>query len=259
MFAPYFLEIIYQDENIIAVNKPAGVNVHPDEHHKSGALIQELAEKFPEIKEVGDNYLRPGVVHRLDKDTSGILIVARNQDAFYYLKSQFKERKIKKTYLALVYDKLGKRAHEKGIIDLALGRSAKTPILRVAKGKTRGKLKEAITEYKIIRYFNFKNCGKTLFPQGKLSSSQFTLVEVYPKTGRTHQIRAHFKAIGHPIVCDRLYGGKQYFCPFGLKRHFLHAFSLEFTNLDGARLKLEADLAEDLQKMLQNLKECDKK
>lgn len=246
------MNIIYQDKDIIAVKKPAGINVHSDEHYKSETLIQALAKKFPEIKNVGDDPKRPGVVHRLDKDTSGILIVARNQKSFEYLKEQFKERKIKKTYLVLVYGKLGKRAGERGVIDLAIARSAKTPILRIALApqsriKTKGKLKKAVTEYKVINYLH-----------NPTTQVIFTLLEVYPQTGRTHQIRVHLKSIGYPVVCDKLYAGKKYFCPSNLKRHFLHAYSLEFTDLNSVRLKLEAGLPNDLQKTLQNLQKYDK-
>lgn len=251
------VEIIYQDKDIIAVNKPAGIVVHPDEYYKSGTLIQLLAEKFPEIKNVGDTPSRPGVVHRLDKDTSGILLVARNNKAFEYLKKQFaaaaesfgglqQERKIRKTYLALVWGKLGKKVGEKGIINLPIARSAKTPILRVARGKTRGELKEAATEYKIIKYLS-----DTTYPINP--KKKFTFVKVYPKTGRTHQIRTHFKAVGNPVLCDKLYAQKLE-CPFGLTRHFLHAYSLEFTTPSGTGLRLEAELPDDLKNFLNKLK-----
>ena len=246
-FTPYFLKIIYEDNDIIVVNKPAGVNVHSDSHHLFGTLIQEIVKNFPEIKNVVDDQIRPGVVHRLDKETSGVLIIARNQKSFEYLKKQFQERKIKKTYLALIYGKLGKRAGERGVIDLPIARSEKTPILRVARGKTRGELKEALTEYKIVKYFY--NLGNPI--------PDFTLVEVYPKTGRTHQIRAHFKAIGHPVVCDKLYSPKNS-CPNDLNRHFLHAYSLEFNLPSGSRIKLEAELPDDLRKVLQKLSQYDK-
>jgi len=164
-----------------------------------------------------------------------------------YKKGFLKREKIKKTYLALIYGKLGKRAGERGVIDLPIARSEKTPILRVARGKTRGELKEALTEYKIVKYFY--KLGNPI--------PDFTLVEVYPKTGRTHQIRAHFKAIGHPVVCDKLYSPKNS-CPNDLNRHFLHAYSLEFNLPSGSRIKLEAELPDDLRKVLQKLSQYDK-
>lgn len=231
------VSIIYEDDDILAVNKPAGLLVHgPD------SLVDWLVKNYPEIKNVGDEpELRPGIVHRLDKDTSGILLVAKNQKAFEYLKSQFQNRKIKKRYIALVY---GELKVESGIIDLAIGKSKKDFRKKIAGKKMIGKIREAITEYKVIKKF-----------------SNYTLLEVFPKTGRTHQIRAHLKAIGHPIVCDKLYGTKKTICPFGLDRQFLHASSLEL-NLpagkadlpSGARIKLEADLPEDLDRVLKELR-----
>lgn len=230
----HIVSIIYEDEDILAVNKPAGLLVHgPD------SLVDWLVKNYPQIKNVGDpstgsgQDLRPGIVHRLDKDTSGILLVAKNQKAFEYLKKQFQERKIKKKYIALVEGEIKK---DKGIIDLAIGKSKKDFRKKVAGGKMAGKTREAITEYKVVKRF-----------------PGYTFLEVFPKTGRTHQIRAHFKAIGHPVVCDKLYGPKKLICPFGLNRHFLHASSLEFKLPSGSVIKLEADLPEDLKNFLDML------
>jgi len=239
------VQIIYEDDDIIAVNKPAGLLVHPAENSKSEArnpkqftLVDWLVKNYPEIKNVGDSSTgsgqeRPGIVHRLDKDTSGVLLVAKNQKSFEYLKSQFKEKKIKKTYLALMQ---GQLKEKNGIIDLPIGKSKKDFRKKVAQVKTAGKTREAVTEYRVIKKFR-----------------NYTLAEVSPKTGRTHQIRVHLKAIGYPVVCDKLYGPKKQECPFGLTRHFLHASSLELTLPNGARIKLEADLPDDLQNVLNML------
>lgn len=229
------IEIIYEDHDLLAINKPAGLVVHPDARHKKETLIDKIMEIRPEIKKVGEDSRRPGVVHRLDKDTSGVLLVAKNQETFNYLKKQFQERKIIKKYLALV---VGEVRQKKGEINLAIGRGKKNPLKRETLGKTRGRLREALTYYKILKKFN-----------------GYTLLEVQPKTGRTHQIRTHLKAIGHPLTCDQLYAGKLYQCPAGLKRHFLHAFSLELTLPTGSRLKLEADLPNDLQDVLRKLEQ----
>ena len=227
--------IIYQDNDIIAVNKPAGVAVHKGIAEKGETLADWLAEKFPEIKNVGDEpELRPGIVHRLDKDTSGVLVAARNQKSFEFLKKQFQSRSIIKKYLALVE---GNLKTDKGVIDLPIGRSQSDFRKKLASGNARGELREAVTEYKVLEKF-----------------PAYTLIEVYPKTGRTHQIRVHFKAIGHPVVCDSLYGGKRMTCPLGLKRHFLHANFLEFVSPSGSMLKLEADLPEDLAEVLEGLR-----
>lgn len=240
------IKIIYEDEDILAVNKPAGLVVHGAENIKEKTLVDWLVEKYPEIINVGERPAfgearpdlsgRPGIVHRLDKDTSGVLLVAKNQWAFEFLKEGFKNRIIKKKYIALVH---GKLKVEKGIIDLAIGKSKTDFRKKVAGGNQPaggGILREAITEYKVLKRF-----------------SEYTLVEVFPKTGRTHQIRVHFKAISYPVVCDKLYGGKKQKCPLGLNRHFLHANSLEFSLLNGSRIKIEADLSQDLQNALDML------
>ena len=138
---------------------------------------------------------------------------------------------------------------DKGAIDLPIGRSQSDFRKKLAFSVAKGELREAVTEYKVLERFNV---GHSVFNTNKTDS--YTLVEAYPKTGRTHQIRVHFKAIGHPIVCDSLYGGKRMTCPFGLKRHFLHSNFLEFDSPSGARLKLEAGLPEDLSEVLEGLR-----
>lgn len=198
-------QIIYEDKDLIALNKPPGVNFD--------WVLSEKPELIP--------------VHRLDKDTSGIILFAKNAGVAEYLKNLFQNHKIQKTYLVMV---VGNVKNDRGVIDLPIGRSRKTPLKRVAVGNKRGKIREAVTKYKVTQRFN-----------------DFTLVEAYPQTGRTHQIRSHFAAIGHPVACDKLYSGKRFICPAGLKRQFLHASALEFTLPGGSRLRLEADLPEDLE------------
>ena len=254
------LSIIYQDSDIVVVNKPAGISVHKGVAERGETLADWLAEKFPEMKKVGDEpELRPGIVHRLDKETSGVLVAAKNQKAFEYLKNQFsahslklskegrdlayggQKREVVKKYLALVEGELKNNLPTgqagNGVIALPIGRSKSDFRKKLASDNAKGELREAVTEYKVLEKF-----------------PKHTLVEAYPKTGRTHQIRVHFKAIGHPVVCDHLYGGKRMTCPFGLARHFLHANFLEFVSPSGARLKLEADLPEDLEKVLAGLR-----
>ncbi|MEK7555601.1 MAG: RluA family pseudouridine synthase [Patescibacteria group bacterium] len=226
-------KIIYEDKNFLAVNKPAGLLVHPAGNPKfkilnpkQFTLADWLVKKYPEIKTVGDEpKIRPGIVHRLDKDTSGVILIARNQDYFNYLKKLFQERKIKKTYLALVWGKLEPKT---GIIKKPISLKTGTIKRTVWKG---GLTKEAITEYKVKKYF-------------KKDGQDFSFVEVFPKTGRTHQIRIHLASIGHPIVGDALYGHKEN--PFGLARQFLHAESVEFNTDDGKRIKIEAELPKEL-------------
>ncbi len=246
------IQIIYEDNDIIAVNKPAGVLVHEacNMKHESkkvssfkfqvSSIVDWLIKKYPEIKNVGEDKSRPGIVHRLDKDTSGVLLIAKNQKTFEYLKEQFKNRKIKKTYLALIY---GSLKNNEGVIESAIAKSKKDFRKKAVHGELAGKIREAVTEYKVIKHLMLKNKKHQML-------DSYTLVEAYPKTGRTHQIRVHFQSIGHPVVCDKLYGPKKQECHFGLSRHFLHAVSLEFDLPSGGRIKIEADLPEDLQNVL---------
>lgn len=203
------IPIIYEDNDIIAVNKPAGIEA------------RKVAEHFP----------RAQLAHRLDRDTSGVLLLAKNERAHEYLKRLFQERKIKKTYFALVE---GIVKEKNGAIDLPIGRSPRHPSRRVAGESLRGKTREARTVWRVKKYF---------------PSDQYTLLELSPESGRTHQIRVHLKAIGHPVVCDKLYLAKR-LCPEGLARQFLHAFALEFKTEKGSTMRLEADMPEDLQKVI---------
>ncbi|MEK7634486.1 MAG: RluA family pseudouridine synthase [Patescibacteria group bacterium] len=243
------INVIYKDNNFLAINKPAGVLVHQinlkpkTQNLKSEfILVDWLLEKYPEIKNVGDApEIRPGIVHRLDKDTSGIIIVALNQEYFDYLKSLFQNHQIKKEYLALVY---GKLKSKKGVINKPIALKSGTTKRTIWKGKME---KEAITEYEALKEFKYKISDK------KNKEEYFSLIKVMPKTGRTHQIRIHLSSIGHPIVGDSLYGPKKNV--LNLNRQFLHAKSLEFSLSDGHRMKIEADLPEDLKNVLSGLTE----
>jgi 23S rRNA pseudouridine1911/1915/1917 synthase len=229
------IKVIYEDADIIVVTKPAGVVVHHDERHSSGTVVDWALESYPEIVGVGDRE-RPGIVHRLDKDTSGVLLIARNQFMYEHLKKLFHEGAVKKTYTALV---VGNVKKESGIIDAAIARSTKHFEKRVVGGK-QGRAREAVTEYKVREHISS-------------SDGEFTLLDVFPKTGRTHQIRSHLAHSGHPVVCDALYGGKRYACPAGLGRQFLHASIIEFATPDNARMRFEAPLEDDLARGLEML------
>ncbi|KKR65172.1 MAG: Pseudouridylate synthase RluA [Parcubacteria group bacterium GW2011_GWF1_40_5] len=211
------MEIIYEDDNILAINKPAGVVVHRDSHHESGTLVDEILEKYPEIKGVGDDSERPGIVHRLDKDTSGIILIAKNQLAFEFLKKQFQERKIEKYYRVLV---VGEVKDREGIIDLPIGRSFVNPTKRVARGKMRGKIREARTKYGVLNKFE-----------------GFTYLEASPKTGRTHQIRSHFAAIDHPVVCVLLQLNFAYPPEFQKRRVIVSSLKLKYPRICGKYCK----------------------
>ena len=236
------IEVIYKDNDLLVVNKPAGLLTHPIKVSSSQPPIKQktladwLINNYPEIKAVGDDpETRPGIVHRLDKDTSGVLLVARNQKTFDYLKNLFQTGQVKKTYLALVWGKVQPKSGQiKKPIGLKSGSIKRTTWLNKAK-----MVKEAVTEYKVKNYFR-----------------NFSLLEVWPLTGRTHQIRIHLNSIGYPVAGDLLYGKKP--MPPKLKRQFLHAESAEFNLPDGGRLKIAADLPPDLKSFLESIEPEDR-
>lgn len=221
------MDIIYEDENILAINKPADLLVHPVREVNSKSEARNSKQQTI-IEQITTDYPEAELAHRLDKETSGVLLIARNHEIYEFLKEQFKNRKVKKTYTALVK---GNVKNSTGIIN--------TPIKRFTKER------DAVTEYKVLENFLSASGGK-----------DYTLLQVSPKTGRTHQIRIHLKSIGHPVVCDKLYT-KKLDCVGNLKRHFLHASAIELTGPDGVRIKIEADLSKDLQEALTMLKERD--
>lgn len=242
------IRVIYETDDFLILNKPAGIAVHK-KHAKDPAytVADWLVEKYPEVKNVGDpapsqddangarDPLRPGIVHRLDKDTSGVMLVAKTQKAFLYFKKLFKERRVEKEYLALVY---GTPKNQSGTITAPLGKLGTRQTTQI-KGKTDLKERDAITEYRVLKTYGAP-------PNG------YSLIEVRPKTGRTHQIRVHLKSIGTPIVCDPLYASKLP-CPAKLGRLFLHAQRLSFTTPDGQALMVEADPPPELQNFLNTL------
>jgi len=205
------IKIIYQDENVIVVDKPAGLSVHPSQPEEKDTLINFLIYKFPEILNVHDDLaevkLRPGIVHRLDKDTSGVMVVARNMKAFRELKKLFKEHKIEKKYLALVY---GKMREKSGVISKPIARAGNYRKQVIAGRKTKTKIREAVTFYKVLKEFD-----------------NHSLLEVVPKTGRMHQIRIHLFSIGHPVVGDKLYKLRR-IKAIQAPRQMLHATSIKF-------------------------------
>lgn len=220
-------EIIYTDENLIVINKPPGLSIHGGISIKEPTLSDFLLKKFPEIKKVGDDPVRPGIVHRLDKNTSGVMVVARNQQSFTTLKGLFKERRVEKIYWAII---CGIPAQSRGVISLPIGRLVKNPFKRgVENGRSRIRSqREALTEYKILKQKN-----------------NYSLAELKPQTGRMHQLRVHLKAMGHPVACDKLYGGKNVCCPEGAGRQLLHARSLIFSFPEGKKFHFESDPPED--------------
>lgn len=224
------LEIIYEDKNFLVINKPAGLLVHPTPGQKEKTLVNQLLYYFPALKDVGEDKMRPGLVHRLDRDVSGLMVIAKNQTAFLALKKQFQTRKIKKEYLALVYGRVNR---EEGVIDFPMARSKAG--LFVARPKNQ-EGEEAITHYKVIKYL--KN---------------YTLLQIRTLTGRTHQIRVHLKALGYPIVGDQLYKNRKLKEKIKLERIFLHATFLGFFDLEDKWREFKKEMPSELEKVMGEL------
>ncbi|MEK7064959.1 MAG: RNA pseudouridine synthase [Patescibacteria group bacterium] len=237
------IKIIEEAVDYIIVDKPAGVLTHPTQAGEKDTLINILLKKYRGIKKVGDSPERPGIVHRLDKEASGLLVIARTQEMFEHLKKQFQDRTIEKEYIALVYGKMFK---EHGVIDFAIDRGKegrmvsrpKTDLLSVAKVGAAQPGKEAITEY-----FLEKTIGR------------FSLLRVKIHTGRMHQIRAHMFAFNHPVVGDTLYLNRKLVKKNQpkLDRLFLHSAKLCFVDLKGEKKCFESQMPEELNDYLKKL------
>jgi len=221
------LTIVYQDGDLIVVDKPAGLTVHPAPGHPSGTLVNALLAACPDLQGISGT-LRPGIVHRLDKDTSGLLVVAKNDRAMRSLQSQLTERSVHKTYLALVH---GVPKPREGQIEAPIGRSTRNRKKMAVVDNGR----ESTTRYRV----------REELPGG------LALLEVEPVTGRTHQIRVHLAAIGHPVFGDPLYGRTSEL----LGRQFLHAWKLAFRMPVGGReVEFESPLPPDLRVVLERLR-----
>jgi 23S rRNA pseudouridine1911/1915/1917 synthase len=222
------LDIVYEDEYLLVVNKPAGMVVHPAARIVSGTLVNALLAHCPQVADVGGPD-RAGIVHRLDRETSGLIVVAKNSETHAALQRQFKRRLVRKTYVALVEGQVQPR---EGIIEVPIGRDPKDRT-RMAVSRTG---RPAVTQYRVVEVF-----------------PQYTLLEVRPHTGRTHQIRVHLAWLGYPVVGDRVYGRRrQTLLP---DRHFLHARELAFTHpVTGEKLVLSAPLPPELTALLNQLR-----
>lgn len=222
------VEVIYEDKDIIVVNKPKGLVVHPANGNPDGTLVNAImAICKGSLSGIGGE-IRPGIVHRLDKDTSGLLIIAKNDQAHINMSKQIKDRQVKKIYIALVK---GRTKEEEATINMPIGRSTKDR----KKMAVRKDGKEAITHFKVLRRYN-----------------NYTLLEVKIDTGRTHQIRVHMAEIGHPVVGDMVYSnGKN---EFGIQGQMLHAKSLDFKHpITGKQMHLEAELPDYFKEVLGKL------
>lgn len=232
------IPILYEDDDILVINKPAGLIVHSDGRTHEPTVVDWLLHTHPEIKGVGENQEadRSGLVHRLDRETSGVMVVAKNQQAFEFLKKQFQGRTVEKIYHAFVY---GKVKQDEGVIDRPIARSKRGGATWSATRGKKGQEREAITEYKVL---------KRLLAE-EASCEDYSLVELRPLTGRTHQLRVHLKAINYPVVCDKLYAPSRGYA-LGFNRLALHARSLTLALPNGKDIKIEAPYPEDFEKAL---------
>lgn len=273
------IKILYEDEYILALDKPCGLLVHPaksanadrgaspaksanadcgagsDSISKEKTLTDWILQNYPELKDVGEEQIlqngevinRPGIVHRLDKDTSGVILVAKTKEAHQFLKEQFQARKVEKIYHAVVSGKFGEDKLE-GVIDKPIGRSASDFRKWSAEYGAKGELREAVTGYKVL--------AQGLFTPRSLGEVG-AYVEARPKTGRTHQIRVHLKSIGHPVIGDKVYGGKN--LESGIQnqgteikkpnRLMLHAVSIKLELPSGTHIKVESALPEEFEEI----------
>ncbi|MCB0175693.1 MAG: RluA family pseudouridine synthase [Anaerolineae bacterium] len=220
------LDIVFEDADLIVVNKPAGLVVHPAHGHTSGTLVNALLARYPDLAEMSkpgtESTTRPGIVHRLDQDTSGLIVIARTPDALRHLQRQFKARTVDKIYLALVH---GQPEAPEGVIDVPLGRDPR----HRQKFAPRADGKPARTHFKVLEFY-----------------VDYSLLEIGLETGRTHQIRVHLAWLGCPVVGDTVYGRRRN--RLGLERHFLHAWRLSFRHpRTNEPLQFEAPLDETLQ------------
>jgi 23S rRNA pseudouridine1911/1915/1917 synthase len=234
------IEILYKDKDLLVLNKPAGLITHPDGRTKESSLSEWLLKKYPKVKGVGENLHyedgrdieKYGIVHRLDRETSGAIVVALNQETFLFLKEQFQNREVRKKYNLFVWGELKK---DESKIDREIGRSGSDTRRWSAERGAKGLKRDALTLYKVLWR------GKGI-----------SFVEAEPKTGRTHQIRVHFKAIGYPVVCDSLYAPNRG-CALGFGRTALHSRYIEFKKPDGEILKIEVPYPPDFVKAVKNL------
>ena len=221
----------HEDDDVIVVAKPAGLVVHPGAGHPSGTLVNGLLARYPELRDVGDPH-RPGIVHRLDRDTSGLLAVARTPDAYDGLVAALAEHAVTRDYLALVW---GHPDAPRGVIDAPIGRSVRRPTRMAVREGGRS----ARTAYEVRDTF---------------ADPPLALVECSLETGRTHQIRVHLQAIGHPVVGDAVYGGSRE--RFAIARPFLHATTLAFAHpIDGHAVRVVEPLPSDLDAVLARLRD----
>lgn len=235
------IKILFEDDNYLIIDKPSGVMAHSDGRAGVLGVTDWLAQKYPALENIGgevevqhgEPVKRWGLAHRIDRETSGVLVVAKNQAAFDDLQEKFQTRKVKKVYRAFVY---GRVTVDHQVVESPIGRS-KTDFRRWSTGTdTRGVMREAATEYRVVH-----------------KTDEVTFVEVMPKTGRTHQIRVHLRSIGNPIVCDDVYAPLRKGV-LGFDRLALHAQSISFKSLSGEPISVLAPYPSDFVKAMEMLR-----
>ncbi len=247
------IPILFENEDLLVINKPAGLVVHSDGKTVEPSVTDWVLTHFPDMESVGEPMVlnkntdkelvikRPGIVHRLDRDTSGVLVLAKTQESFLHLKAQFQEREITKTYRTVVW---GITKDSEGRIERPIGRS-KTDFRKwSAERFARGELRPAITDYKTLAHIPDVAPAFGETTQQKKIPHNFSYLEVYPKTGRTHQIRVHLKAINHPVVSDSLYA-ENHPQVLGFSRTALHALRIEIEDTKGVMHLCQAPLPAD--------------
>lgn len=224
------IPIVHEDRDVVVINKPAGIAAHPGTGIRSGTVADWFVKRYPSAVDVGEGENRPGIVHRLDKDTSGVMILAKNETAYTHLKKQFQDRRPKKEYLALVFGVPGGRD---GRITQPIARSRRNPMRRAVDPLG----KEAATDWVV----------EEKYPSG------YSLIRAFPQTGRMHQIRVHMHFLGFPIVGDHLYTFKRQKQPQGVTRHLLHAEKLTIKLPNGDTKTFTAALPEDFAALIERL------
>lgn len=238
--------VIYEDDDVLVINKPAGLIVHSDGRTEEPSVAAWVLKQYPPMAEVGESWMspqgevvpRPGVVHRLDRDTSGVMILAKTSEVYDFLKAQFQDRTTEKKYQAFVY---GHPAKDSGAMEAEIVRLRTVPprwgVARTGEDK---KHRAAITQWKVLE--------RGIDPQ---TGEKVSYLEAVPKTGRTHQIRVHFKHLNHPVICDKLYASGRP-CLLGFSRQALHASSLSITLPSGVRSTFIAPLPADFASALKH-------
>lgn len=238
------IPILLETKDFIVINKPAGLVVHGDGKHKEPTVVDWFLKKYPEAEGVGETMEieyegdtieipRSGIVHRLDRDTSGVLILVKNQKAFDFFKHQFQEHTIKKKYVAVAY---GWPRDERGIIEQPIGRSRSDIRAWTTKASARGTMRHAVTRFTVRKKFEY---------QGQ----KYSVIDLYPQTGRTHQLRVHMSHMGHPLVADPIYAGKKV-SNLPLERTALHAEQITFKAPGGKETVVVAPIPADLAKVV---------